>query len=204
MARIKTHQPEIVCLTESAPDLLSGNTICSQPDYGYKIRRGRKVVLWSANPWQQVDDLGDQLLPPGRFVSGQTETSIGPIRVIGVCIPWFGSRAGSGIGRWQDHADYLAGLGPLIDRYPDQPLILVGDFNQQIAPGYAPANMLAKLKAATKQLTIETAGLKHGDRLAIDHIATAELRAEKLQTIDNYQDDKRLSDHFGIVADLKC
>ena len=41
-------------------------------------------------PWERVDDLGVDSLPPGRFVSGVTRTSLGELTVVGVCIPWFG------------------------------------------------------------------------------------------------------------------
>ena len=27
-------------------------------------------MLWSGEPWEQVDDLGIDSMPPGRFVSG--------------------------------------------------------------------------------------------------------------------------------------
>ena len=40
------------------------------------------------------DDVGHASLPPGRFVSGVTQTSVGEVTVIGVCIPYSGSRVG--------------------------------------------------------------------------------------------------------------
>ena len=49
-------------------------------------------MLWSREPWNQVDDNGNDSMPPGRFVSGVTQTSVGEVTVIGICIPWFGSR----------------------------------------------------------------------------------------------------------------
>ena len=52
----------------------------------------RKVVLWSRDPWERVDDLGHSSMPPGRFVSGVTRTPVGEVTVMGICIPWFGSR----------------------------------------------------------------------------------------------------------------
>ncbi len=110
----------------------------------------------------------------------------------------------SGKSHWQDHADYLTSLTLVIDRYSDQPqpLLLIGDFNQQFKSGYAPAGMLERLKSAIGRLTIQTAELRHRGRLTIDHIATTGLRANKLQTINNHQPSGRLSDHFGVVAKL--
>ena len=90
LRRIRNHEPELVCLTEAHKDLLSqeGHTISSQADYGYPIKKGRrKVLLWSRNPWEQVVDLRCESLPPGRFVSAYTQTSVGEIKVVGACIP---------------------------------------------------------------------------------------------------------------------
>ena len=95
LSRINEHDPEVVCLTETDTGLLSshGHTICSQADYGYEVRESRrKVVLWSREPWREVDDVGLDLMPPGRLVAGVTQTSLGNVTVVGVCIPWFGSR----------------------------------------------------------------------------------------------------------------
>ena len=88
--RIHEHNPEIVCLTETHCGFLEGgHTITSRGDYGYghHVSR-RKVLLWSRQPWRMVDDLGDDRMPPGRFVSGVTDTSPGEVTVIGVCVPW--------------------------------------------------------------------------------------------------------------------
>ena len=52
----------------------------------------RKVLLWSREPWNQIDDMGTDSMPPGRFVLGVTQTSVSEVAVIGICIPWFGSR----------------------------------------------------------------------------------------------------------------
>ena len=80
LRRIDGHAPEIVCLTETDVRLLSqrGYTICSQPDAGYGIKMSRrKVILWSREPWDEVDDVGLDSMPPGRFVAGVTRTSLG-------------------------------------------------------------------------------------------------------------------------------
>ena len=53
-------------------------------------------MLWSRDPWDQVDDVGTDFMPPGWFVSGVTQTSVGEVAVIGICIPWFGSRTEAG------------------------------------------------------------------------------------------------------------
>ena len=74
LSRIAQHTPELVCLTETHSGLLrDGHTVCSRPDYGYGIQETRrKVLLWSREPWERVDDISDERMPPGRFVSGVT------------------------------------------------------------------------------------------------------------------------------------
>ena len=143
LSRIDSHDPEIICLTEAHKELLSrsGHTITAQADYGYAVsEHRRKVMLWSREPWARVDDVGANLLTPGRFVSGVTHTSLGDVTVMGICIPWFDSRTQAGRGserklRWQDHKEYLAALTELLRHAPTNRLIVMGDFNQVIGEG---------------------------------------------------------------------
>ena len=132
--RVERHSPQVVCLTETNDKLLSqaGHSICSRSDYGYPIKADRrKVVLWSREPWEQIDDLGLDSIPPGRFVSGVTQTSLGKVTVVGVCIPWFGSRTEPRRGqerkvRWEDHEEYLSGLAEVLERGSPERLIVMG------------------------------------------------------------------------------
>ena len=134
LSRIDGHAPEVVCLTETDVGLLSqrGHSICSQPDAGYEVKMSRrKVILWSREPWDEVDDAGLDSMPPGRFVAGVTRTSLGKVTVIGVCIPWFGSRTEARRKaerkmRWEDHEQYLAGLTEILRRASAKRLIVMG------------------------------------------------------------------------------
>ena len=208
--RINSHHPEVVCLTETSETLLSdGNVILSDADYGYKRSRGSKVLLWSAKPWRSVDSLGSELLPAGRFVAGITQTSIGELAVIGICIPWFGSRTGAGAvvkrQRWQDHQAFIDGLGDIIrSKLRDCPrLAVVGDFNQRMMPNrFCPEHIRLSLLAALKPLTILTDDLTFRGKANIDHIAVSDCLTGQAGVIDNLHDQKRLSDHFGVFADL--
>ena len=86
LSRIDHNKPEVICLTEAHTGLLSrsGYTICAGADYGYTITEDRrKVLLWSREPWAHVDELGADSMPPGRYISGVTQTSLGPLTVIG-------------------------------------------------------------------------------------------------------------------------
>ncbi len=215
LRRIHAHTPDIACLTEAGAALLAqpGHAIRSQPGSGYRVREDRrKVILWSREPWQAVDDVGIDSLPPGRFVSGVTQTSVGAVRVVGVCIPWFGSRTEKRRGserkqQWEDHASYLAGLRVLLTRDPATPLIVMGDFNQAIGTGSrAPAELRSALRDAFPPgMRIATADLTFQGRGSIDHIAVSEdLTVGSIGAISNHDDGRTLSDHFGIVAEISA
>ena len=209
LRRIDAHEPGLVCLTETHADLLKGgHVICSQPDYGHQVKPGRrKVLLWSREPWRNIDDVGIAGMPPGRFVSGVTRTPVGDVAVVGVCIPWSGSRVrGTGEKRrmWEDHGAYLAGLAKLLER-PAKRLIVVGDFNQRIGQrGNTPHVLRSALQRAFPSgMTIATSAVGLHGRRSIDHVAVSDdLAAERLGVIDNVRGNTRLSDHFGVVAAL--
>ena len=209
--RIRQHNSEIICLTETHIGLLpkGGHAIFSHPDYGYRVRKERrKVLLWSREPWEQVEDLGSDIMPPGRFVSGVTQTSVGALTVMGVCIPWADSRVrGTSVKRkkWEDHREYLAGLSEVLESTLLERLIVVGDFNQRIQQGRSvPADVSTALQSTIgSRATIVTAGLGFRGRRSIDHVALSEdMTAEYLGVISNYDGDRKLSDHFGVVAGL--
>ena len=213
LRRIDQHAPDVVCVTETHNKLLSrdGHTICSRPDCGYAIKEHRrKVMLWSKEPWKQVDDLGADSMPPGRFVSGVTQTSLGEVTVVGVCIPWFGSRTEARRGlerkmRWEDHEQYLVDLTEVLARAPEKRLIVMGDFNQIIgsASRARPELQLALQRAFPKSMTIAPSELSFRGHGTIDHIAVSDdLAVESLDVIGNIHDDRRLTDHFGVVANL--
>ena len=200
----------MICLTETHHDLLSqsGYSICSHPDYGYRITDRRKVLLWSRQRWRRVDDLEINTLPPGRFVSGVTQTPLGNVTVVGICIPWFGSRTEAWRGdkrkkRWEDHERFLDGLPQVLERLPRERLIVIGDFNQVIGPASrAPVKLRRVLQEAFPPgMRIVTSDLAFEGRASIDHIAlSADLAATSVSPLSNLREGKKLSDHFGVAA----
>lgn len=82
---------DILCVTEGCKNILpaNGHVVCAGEDWGYcPPRKGcRKVLLWSRKPWTDPDTVGSEELPPGRFVAGVTESPLGPLTVVGMCIP---------------------------------------------------------------------------------------------------------------------
>ncbi len=151
-------------------------------------------------------------MPPGRFVSGVTQTAVGEVTVIGVCIPWFGSRteARRKLERklqWEDHEQYLAGLAEVLKQGSEKRLIVMGDFNQISGPGSRPRQelRLALQAAFPPRITIATSALSFQGRRSIDHIALSEdLTCESLGVISNIYGERKLSDHFGVVAGLSA
>ena len=172
--RIGQHTPDIVCLTEAHTGLLppDEHVIYSQPDFGYGPKEDRrKVWLWSREPWERVDDLGHKSMAPGRFVSGVTRTPVGEVTVVGICIPWFGSRTETRRGpgkkmQLENHAQYLDCLSELLKGMHARPLIIVGDFNQRIGQGgRVPAKLRSALQSAMpKDMTFATSPLGYGGR----------------------------------------
>ena len=204
---IEQTQPDIFVLTEGCADLLpkSGYIIDGGTDWGYERRdeRNRKVLAWSKHPWHSVDQIGSHELPPGRFVAGTTQTVLGEIKVIGVCIPWQSAHTTTGNKNrknWEDHETYLTHLAPLLTS-EDNPLIVAGDFNQRIPQSRQPQRMYNALIETFKGLSVSTS---QTDMPAlIDHIANSpNLRAESVSIISDTDQHGRLSDHRGAVVRL--
>jgi len=203
--RIESLRPHLACITEAGGDLISyGHTIASTQDYGYRPVNGRrKVLLWSQNPWTDVDTVGDSELPAGRFVRGVTSTPLGEITVLGLCIPWKDAHVQTGRRdrqRWEDHAVYLRILARVLSAAPRQRLIVVGDFNQTIPRTRAPHVMYDLLTQALGGLQVATAGTIDGlAALLIDHVChTDDLKWRELTPIENVDGAGRpLSDHVG-------
>ena len=147
-------------------------------------------------------------MPPGRFIRATTQTSAGDLTVMGVCIPWSASRTGPAFTprrrRWEDHRTYLECLSGLLADTPLKRLVVVGDFNQRIRAGPSPSSLASALHdAVASRLAIATSALGWGGRRTIDHIAlSADLYCETLGVIDNAHEEQKLSDHFGVVADV--
>ena len=135
---------------------------------------------------------------------------MGEVAVIGICIPWFGSRTEARRGedrreRWEDHGEYLAGLAEVLEQADSERLIVMGDFNQAIGQGSrAPrALRLALQESFSRKLRIVTADLVFEGRKSIDHIAlSADWAVDSLAAISKIHGERNLSDHFGVAADV--
>ena len=168
-------------------------------------------ALWSRQPWEQVDDVGVALMPPGT-VRVRGHTNVGGARS-----PFWGyAFPGSDHGLRLDASWNARCRGRTINgiwsvslkfsgRESVKRLIVMGDFNQIIGPGSRarPELRLALQGAFPAGMTIATSDLTFQRRRCIDHIALSEdLETQSVGVISNIHGGKELSDHFGVVADV--
>lgn len=208
-ARLTEGEPDIICVTEGYPELSlpNGHLVTSDSDFGYGTTDGRrKVLLWSKGPWTQVDCLGANTMPSGRFVAALTDTPLGAIRFVGVCIPWKGAHANTGRKDrepWEDHVAYLSGMAEWMTTVDwSIPTVLLGDFNQRIPRARQPELVYNRLLDVLQpRFKLATDGILAGaDSRSIDHITlTSDLVRQHIETFSNLGDHGiRLSDHFGL------
>ena len=155
---------DILAVTEGDAGILpkSGHVIDAGTDWGYPLPKAspgrRKVLLWSKRPWTPVFDRLQDALPGGRLVAGVTETPVGEVTAVGVCIPWAGAHVNTGRRdrvQWQDHLDWLSGFERLSYARPRRRTIVLGDFNQRSPKG---GQRHSALRKAFARLGISTAG----------------------------------------------
>lgn len=205
---------DLVCLTEANLDMLpERHLIAAEADYGSPSKPGRrKAMLWSRSPWSGVDSIGHGALPIGRFVRGRTQTPLGPLDVIGVCIPWNMAQVTTGrkdSKPWQEHMRYLDGLDAILAGTPETArTLLLGDFNQAIPRRSAPHAVFERLKGVlASRLEVATAGEIAGlSRPAIDHLALGSgLRCRSVVPLPNVvPTGRRISDHVGLLITLEA
>lgn len=201
-------QPDLICLTEGVCEMLPafGHAIDASADYGYgDTGNRRKVLLWSREPWRDLDRQGEASMPGGRFVAG---TTVG-IRVVGVCIPWRDAHVRTGRSDrkpWEDHMAYLGGLGQLLGAATG-PVVVVGDFNQRLPRKGQPAPVYDALSDALRpSLNVITEGaLDSGGKPLIDHAATSpHVTGRLVRTIPRVNEDGlRLSDHVALILEIR-
>ncbi|MEO5839136.1 MAG: endonuclease/exonuclease/phosphatase family protein [Acidimicrobiales bacterium] len=208
---------DVLVATEATLGVLppDGHVIDAGTDWGYSLKdpARRKVVLWSKQPWDEVDAIGDEALPGGRWVAGTTATPIGLLRVVGVCIPWKDAHVRTGRRdrmAWEDHAAYLAHLGALL-RSQSRPILVAGDFNQTVPRRRQRLDVATALTESLEGLTLWTGDPRSGgtqeereEVRLIDHVATTPDLAVTIESLLRKRDDHGpLSDHTGVVVTVR-
>ena len=142
-------------------------------------------------------------------MAGTTETAVGDVRFIGVCVPWRDAHVRTGRRDrkpWEDHLSYLRHLRIVVDRYADgHATVILGDFNQRVRRVRQPTEAYAALMASMQGLTFATAGRIDGAPTpSIDHVAfTPDLMANAVRYLPPNDDAGGvMSDHFGLEVRL--
>ena len=201
---------DIICLTEAFPATLPTQGHVIQGGLGNPVadRKGaKKVLLWSCNPWLNAST-EEAFSPPGRIVSGTTETELGRLQVFGVCIPWASSntpRFGGERRLWEDHLGFLDSLQGRLRNLTASTIVL-GDFNQRLPRRRQPSSVADKLEQALASTIVATTNFRsQNGQDTIDHIAhTADLLVSKLCELPRNGNGLRLSDHFGVMASIRA
>lgn len=199
---------DVVVVTEGVRELLpaGGSTVDAGDNWGNGPKSSqRKVVVWSRFPLS-CDRVGDSGATRGRLAVATATTPAGPVRIVGVCIPWRGAHVTAGRGDaelWSEHLDFLDQFEDLLSEFNDAvPTVIAGDFNQRIPRYREPVRVSDRLRGILAAWTIHTSGvLPHGPH--IDHIATG--RKLALESVEDWSASDhlgRLSDHAGVICRL--
>ncbi|HQE16476.1 MAG TPA: endonuclease/exonuclease/phosphatase family protein [Mycobacterium sp.] len=199
---------DVVVVTEGVRELLpsTGSVVDAGNDWGYGQQPARrKVIVWSRFPLS-CDAVGESGGARGRLAVTTAQTPSGPLRIIGVCIPWRDAHVSTGRADaqpWSEHMEHLDRLEELLAGFNDDlPTVIAGDFNQRIPRGRQPIRVAERLAEVLGDWEIHTAGsLPNGPH--IDHIATNR-RLVLESTTDWAASDHlgRLSDHAGVACRL--
>lgn len=197
---------DVVVLTEGVRELLpaDGFVVDARDDWGYGPQPSRrKVIVWSHFP-MTCEAVGEAGATRGRLAVTLVQTPQGPLRVVGVCIPWRDAHVSTGRGDarpWSEHLDYLDRLEQLLPTLDDHtPTVIAGDYNQRVPRGRQPVAVADRLREVFAGWTLHTAGaLPHGPH--IDHIAAdRRLVLDAVRDWPASDDLGRLSDHAGVVC----
>jgi hypothetical protein len=201
---------DVIVVTEGVRGLLpsDGFVVDAGGDWGYGLKPSRrKVIVWSRFPLIR-DFLGEGDATRGRLAVATAATPDGPLRIIGVCIPWQDAHVRSGrcdARPWSEHLDYLDRLETLLAGMNDDlPTVIAGDFNQRLPRGRQPIRVFDRLSDVLSGWTIHTGGVQpNGPH--IDHIATNQgLSCESVRDWPASDHLGRLSDHAGLVCRLSA
>ena len=133
---LRSLSAEVAVVTEARESFSLGD---GQSECGSPRRAGRfapderTVVVWSSGGLERVEF--DSPIDPRRFVAVRASTSMGPLLVLGLCIPWHMAQVTYHTGPkkkpWEEHLQYLADLEHVFGSI-DEPFIAASDFNQGI------------------------------------------------------------------------
>lgn len=214
---------DVWVLTETH-DALSPGIGYSPVSTGQPDRAGvpgeRWATIWSRLPVEPLPPTCD----PARSVAALVKPGhAAPLVVYGTVLPWLGSMwrdfpAADGAACRAALAAQLADWIDLVSRFPEADLCVLGDLNQDLSDRYhygSQANRTALLDAlktvGLSALTADPADPVRAmapDWASIDHICVPARVAQQGHTRMEVwppgdAPDRRVSDHFGVAADLR-
>jgi endonuclease/exonuclease/phosphatase family metal-dependent hydrolase len=205
-------QPEVICLTEARWDSLQsfGGHLLDIRGFGWAPETvsddEREVLLWSHEPWADVVLGGGDDLERGGFIAATTTTSVGKIRVIGICVPYHMARVPSEK-QWSEQIRFLKSLGGFLGKQARRlPTVILGDFNQLIPRTWGSADAdLARVEALDGFVVCTHGVISGADYAYVDHVALDEsLKAVSIHAIEQENNGARLTgEHFGVVVRLQ-
>ena len=215
LERVARAHPAVACFTEAhagftAP--ISGHELAI-PGAAWSERKPteRLVMLWSREPWSEVDLIGNDDTRTGAYIAAATTTPLGPVRVVGLCAP---HHMAAPIGvtprpkMWTEQLIFWRGLKAMVAALPRTlPLVIMGDFNTYFPRVWGSKAAHAAALDALHDLQLVTTGLiPDVEAPAIDHLALSSgLTCERIRGLSRFSEDERaLSDHFGISAQLRA
>lgn len=176
--------------------------------------------IWSRT---ELEDLNAYVSDPARCTAARLQhPTIGGIVVYGLILPWHTDN-------WQDRPNkggvaftealelYQTDWRRLTAKYPDDLLIVAGDFNQNVTDGHYYGSALRRERL---QQVMDEDGLRiltsyESDPIArdstgyacIDHICVSHRPDWELVKTERWPNapkpDKKLSDHFGVMVTLE-
>jgi len=198
--------PDVAILTEVTIPFLEStkqNFATSIQDYGYPHKgERRKVAIVSGKCVTNIDSVGNERLPPGRFISCRSHG----LNIVGTCVPWAHAHVSTGRkdrAPWADHVTYLRTLHTL-DLLTSKQLLVGGDLNQRIPRVRNPELAWETLISTFGHLQCATSGpLPPEGEKAIDYLfCSTDMDTHAVRTISKNYDQIKLSDHVGVVGTL--
>ncbi len=220
-ARMAEAAADIWILTETRASIEPGDGFHGLHTPPHPLRRPdedeRWVSIWSRWPLHPTDLPAD----PRGAVSAIVQSPDGPLVIYGTVLPWANEKGDDGTARmWQVHYEQIERQGAewqtLRQRYPELPLVVAGDFNQdRDGSGWygthhgrqllTDALEHADLACVTAENVVATGKLDEAH--LVDHIAISRRWADEAdvhlhcwERTDT--DGTRLSDHPTVAIDL--
>lgn len=169
----------------------------------------RKILLWSKTPFTDVVECKFEGSEVGRILAATTTISSGPVRLIGVCIPYHAAnpnKTTKPVKMWSEHRYYLAELAKFVAQQSSSaPLIIAGDFNQRIPNAFPPKDVQLSLLNSLGQTRLLTGGeISEQKTQVIDHLsASSHFQLEGLEIVEPTLIGKTpVSDHKGVLLRL--